>query len=49
MSTNMEEALAQEEQCKNENSFYDVFEKYDENDMFEYKLLVGIPILDIDE
>lgn len=46
---NIEEALHMEELRDNENSFYDVFEEYDEEDIIEYKRLTGIPITDGDD
>lgn len=37
-----------EELRENENSFYDVFEKYTEEEIIDYKRMAGIPITDSD-
>ena len=40
----IEDAIRLEELQENENSFYDVFEKYTEEEIIEYKRMAGIPI-----
>lgn len=41
-----EESIQLEESQNNENSFYDVFEKYKEEEVIEYKRMAGIPIIE---
>lgn len=45
---NIEDAIRLEELKDNENSFYDVFEKYTDEEIIEYKRMAGIPITDSD-
>lgn len=45
---NIEEAIRLGELQDNENSFYDVFEKYTDEEIIEYKRMAGIPITDSD-
>lgn len=42
----IEDALRLEELRENENSFYDVFEEYTDEEIIDYKRMAGIPITD---
>lgn len=44
----IEDAIRLEELQENENSFYDVFEKYSDDEIINYKRMAGIPITDSD-
>lgn len=43
---NIEDAIRLEESQEYENSFYDVFEKYADEEIIDYKRMAGIPITD---